>query len=192
MRTMIFTRGRSPMARSARRHLRDIIKHMTVRRVINILGTVVEMFLRRPHLFSHPFFMRIEISPICNLRCIGCSLGGPSRDGTRRGKPKQMSLDLFERSVRDFLPYLVKVNLYDEGEPLLNKDLPKMIACLSRRKVATCVSSNFSLTLSDDYLRELLSCGLNHLIVGTVPRRRVIPITDGEETCLWLSITWKG
>lgn len=160
--------SKSTMMKSAKRHFQTIIKYMTVRKAINIFISVVEMSFIRSRLISHPFYLRIEVSPICNLVCPGCLLGGAKRSETnpehRNGKV--MSLELFKKSVEYFIPYLIKVNLYDEGEPLLNRQIPKMISHLKRNKVATCVSSNFSFKISDNYMRELLQCGLDHLIVA--------------------------
>lgn len=77
-----------------------------------------------------------------------------------------MGFDLFKKSIADFLPYLLKVNLYDEGEPMLNREICKMAAWLSQNNVGSCISSNFSMKLSDERLKELATCGLEHLIVA--------------------------
>ena len=145
-----------------------MIRHMTVRKAANTFAALLEMSLKRPVLFSHPFFLRVEVSPSCNLRCPGCifSNGNGSGDKHDHRKEKMMSFDLFKKSVDAFLPYLIKANLYDEGEPLLNSDIFRMINYLHINDVGTCISSNFSLKLTDRYLEELLSCGLDHLIVA--------------------------
>lgn len=41
-----------------------------------------------------------------------------------------------------------------------------MINYLNNNKVATCVSTNFSLKISDEYMAELLSSGLDHFIIA--------------------------
>ena len=128
----------------------------------------IEMFSKRSILLSNPCYIRVEVSPYCNLSCPGCLLGGAhlSESNPKHRKEKVMSLSLFKESVKDLLPYLIKINLYDEGEPLLNKSLPAIINYLHKNKVATCVSSNFSLKISDEYMAELLSSGLDHLIIA--------------------------
>jgi MoaA/NifB/PqqE/SkfB family radical SAM enzyme len=77
-----------------------------------------------------------------------------------------MSFDLFRNSLKNFLPYLIKVNLYDEGEPLLHNDIIKMIAYLKNNNIASCISTNFSLKLSDEYLKWLSNSGLDHIIIA--------------------------
>jgi MoaA/NifB/PqqE/SkfB family radical SAM enzyme len=169
MQNLILAKGKqSKMVNSAKRHFQSIFKYMTLRKGINIFIGIIEMLLRRSVVISHPFYLRIEVSPYCNLHCPGCLLGGAnlSESNPEHRKEKIMNLNLFQNSVHDFLPYLIKANLYDEGEPLLNKDIPKMINHLSKNNIATCISSNFSLKLSEEYLTQLLSSGLDHLIVA--------------------------
>ena len=169
MQNLIFTQKKqSPMLISAIKHFKSTIKYMSVRKAVNIFIVIIEMLLKRTVLISHFCYLRIEVSPYCNLTCTGCLLGGANilESNPEHRKGKIMSFELFKNSVQDFLPFLLKVNLYDEGEPLLNKKIPEMINHLSINKVATCVSSNFSLKLSEEYLRQLLSCGLDHLIVA--------------------------
>jgi MoaA/NifB/PqqE/SkfB family radical SAM enzyme len=155
---------RSMMLWSARRHARFLVRHLTPRRLANVTHCLWEMEQRRSVLRSHPFYLRICVSESCNLRCPGCLLGqgavpsDPSR-------PRLMSLDVFRAAVRDFLPGLMKVNLYDEGEPLLNPMIFSMIRHLSDCRVGTCVSTNFAMPLADDDLCRLLESGLEHLTV---------------------------
>jgi sulfatase maturation enzyme AslB (radical SAM superfamily) len=157
----------SVMLLSVRRHFGFMLKHLTLKKLANILLCVCEMKLKRAKLYSMPFYLRVEVSSICNLRCPGCQLGrGESAGcGSEDSKHGLMSYETFRESVRDFLPYLVKVNLYDEGEPLLNPDIFEMIRHLSDNDVSTCISSNFSMPLSDEYLAKLIDSGLEHLIV---------------------------
>lgn len=156
------------MFRSLKRHYSTILNYTTVLKVYNIFILIIEMQFKRINLHSHPCYIRVEVSPYCNLRCPGCILGGAPSNETNpeHRNDKMMSVALFKKSVESLLPYLVKVNLYDEGEPLLNKNLPAMIRHLHDNKVATCVSTNFSINLSDSYLEELLLSGLDHLIVA--------------------------
>ena len=158
----------STMLLSVRRHFSFMVRHLTPRKLVNILLCLWEMKTKKVKLRSVPFYLRVEASSICNLRCPGCQLGRREIEGQDTGerKPGLMSLRTFKDSVKDFLPYLVKVNLYDEGEPLLNPEIFDMIRHLSDNNVSTCVSSNFSLTLSDGALLRLIDSGLEHLVVA--------------------------
>lgn len=151
------------------RHFVFIFRHITIRKIFNVLLCFFERKTRRSFLHSHPFYLRIEPCPFCNLHCKGCILGGGIKGietNPEHRKQGVMKYDLFEESVRDFLPTLFKVNLYDEGEPLLNKEIYKMINLLSVNNVSSCISTNFSFNFSDDTLEQLLDCGLEHLVVS--------------------------
>jgi pyruvate-formate lyase-activating enzyme len=168
MRELVLPRSQSAMMMSATRHLHGVTKYMTARKAANISLCLAEMLLRRPVLRSHPFYLRIETSPYCNLRCPGCLLGGADlvESNPAHRSDRIMSFELFKESVRDFLPYLIKANLYDEGEPLLNTEIYEMIAFLSENRVASCVSTNLSLKLPERHMRRLVSCGLTTLNVS--------------------------
>lgn len=178
-------RDRSTLMWSLRRHFAFLVRHLTLRRAWNCALCVAEMVAKRAVLRSHPFYLRVAVADTCNLRCPGCLLGQePSArilpgatlalpikadqdkcDAPSVPKPL-MPFDLFVKSVTPLLPFLLKVNLYDQGEPLLNPDLPRMISFLRYHNISSCVSSNFSLRLSDEKLTALLLSGLEHLIVA--------------------------
>ena len=171
MRTMVIDNRRNVANMMGRieRHFSFVLRHMTPRKIGNAVLCIFEMKTRRPALRSHPIYLRIEVSPLCNLRCPGCVIGG-GLDGGAESSPEHrlqglMKYPMFESSVAGFPPWLFKVNLYDEGEPLLNKELFKMIEFLSRNNVSTCISTNFSYTFSDATLEEMLDCGLEHLVI---------------------------
>ncbi len=154
----------SMMMWSARRHAGFLVRRMTPRRLANLVRCLSEMRATRDVLESHPFYLRVCVSELCNLRCPGCLIaqGAVPADPSR---PRLMDLECFKASVRDFLPHLLKVNLYDEGEPLLNPALFDMVRHLTDQRVGSCVSSNFSMPLDDARLEALLASGLDHLIV---------------------------
>lgn len=158
----------STMLFCIRRHLSFALKHITPRKAFNALVCLCEMQLKRAVLTSHPLYLRIDVCPYCNLHCPGCLLGGAAvSDGAPdRERKRMMKYELFKESVADFVPYLIRANLYDEGEPLLNREIFRMIEFLSKRNVSTCVSSNFSFRISDRTMEEIVSCGLEHLIVA--------------------------
>ena len=70
----------------------------------------VEMLFKRSFLFSNPCFIRIEVSPCCNLSCPGCLLGGAnySESNPAHRKEKMMSLELFKESAKNFFRVLLK------------------------------------------------------------------------------------
>jgi pyruvate-formate lyase-activating enzyme len=159
---------KSAMSIAAMKHIYSIFRYLTFKKVYNIALAVTEMYITRGVVKSNPFYLRIEVSPYCNLKCPGCILGGADiiENNPQHRSEKIMGYELFCESVVDYLPYLIKVNLYDEGEPLLNKSLLKMIHYLHSNNVGTCISTNFSIKLSDDFLKEMLASGLDTLVIA--------------------------
>ena len=153
---------------AVKRHLLLMLSHITLRKLFNSLVLLFEMQLKQTRLYSNPVFLRIEVSPLCNLRCPGCLLGqaGLTETSPDHRKEGMMSYESFKENVKDFLPCLFKVNLYDEGEPLLNPEIHKMIKLLNDNNVISCISSNFSMQLSDERLKQIVESGLEHLIVA--------------------------
>jgi len=150
-----------------RRHFRFLVRHLNFRRAVNAIIFFAEMKFKKVYLRSYPPYIRIETSPYCNLRCPGCLLGETfyNEANPEHRDAGFMSYDLFVDSVKDFVPYLLKINLYDEGEPLLNKNILKMIKYLSSNNVATNISTNFSLNLSEEKLNEIVDCGLEQIVI---------------------------
>lgn len=89
-------------------------------------------------------FYTIDVVGSCNLRCPTCAHGAS-------GMESQMGMMLFE----DFTEVVEKamresevishISLYSWGEPLLHKDLDKMITFLHEKGIAVAISSNLSI-----------------------------------------------
>ena len=97
-----------------------------------------------------PDVVRIEPAGVCNFHCQHCPVGC---EGGKRGL---MSLDDFRRVLLE-LPVRPRVLvLYHGGEPLLNKDLPKMVNYAKSWGVKRIVvDSNISLLSPDMDLHNI-------------------------------------
>ncbi|MCA9668808.1 MAG: radical SAM protein [Myxococcales bacterium] len=116
---------------------------------------------RRDARLPLPTTLVIDVCSHCNLRCPLCVRG---RDEMGRSG-RMMTVDEFRR-VLDSAPGLLQVNLFDWGEPLLNKSATQMIRLAAESGISVNLHSNFSLELSDDALRELVLSGLDYLSVS--------------------------
>ncbi|HEY0194025.1 MAG TPA: glycosyltransferase [Kofleriaceae bacterium] len=103
----------------------------------------------------------IEPTNLCNLGCPTCPTG------TGKIKPlPQLSLDGFAHVLDGLAPRLRNLALWNYGEPLLNKQLPQMIALAKQRGVGVVkVSSNVHF-LDGERGRALLGSGLDVLILS--------------------------
>jgi radical SAM protein with 4Fe4S-binding SPASM domain len=111
------------------------------------------------HGLKLPKVLYIETTNRCNLRCKGCILyrgnWEPDRD---------MSLqDLV--MITDQLPALERATLHGVGEPLLNKELCRMIAHLKKRNVFVLFNSN-GILLDEERQNAIIDTGLDELRIS--------------------------
>ena len=101
----------------------------------------------------------IEVTNHCNLLCETCP-----RTFTTYETPMTLSWENFLRVVAQF-PDMTRAVLHGIGEPLLNRDLPRIIRYLKARGVSVLFNTNATL-LSEDWARELITAGLDELRVS--------------------------
>jgi MoaA/NifB/PqqE/SkfB family radical SAM enzyme len=94
----------------------------------------------------------------CNLKCTMCPRNDPNF------KEGEMPFSLFTMIMAQ-LPFLKEVQLSGLGEPLLHRDLFKMIRYLRRRRIRSVVVTNGTL-LSDEVINEIFRSGLDVLNVS--------------------------
>lgn len=99
----------------------------------------------------------IDISGICNLKCISCPRGNMKE----HAKAGFMSLAQYKPVLDKLLtelPFLGSIQFYTWGEPLLNKELPSIIEYTKKRKVLTALSSNLN---ANKGYRAVIAAGLD-------------------------------
>src|SRR5258708_5470743 len=101
-----------------------------------------------------PRSIYIEPTSRCNELCQQCPRTLLSREDDR-----DLSFDDF-RSIVDQFPELERVVLHGLGEPLLNKDLPRMIHYLKARGTYVLFNSN-GILLNAKRGQELIDAGLD-------------------------------
>lgn len=76
-----------------------------------------------------------------------------------------MSCEVWERVLREVSSYAHTMQFYFQGEPLLNKDLPRMIREAHDAGLYTIVSTNAQ-AMTQDMAQALVSAGLDRIIVS--------------------------
>jgi len=145
----------------ARRHLFSFLRHNTLRKMVNLARAEWEMRRGKTVLKSRPFMIKIDPISFCNLSCPGC----PSAFNSRRGKNGRMDFQLYKKIIDELKDYLYKVSLYAWGEPLLNKEIYKMISYATKNNIGVVVSSNLNI-FSPWHAHQMIESGLEHLIVA--------------------------
>ena len=116
---------------------------------------------------SHaPLFVSVEPAAVCQLRCPECPVGLRNIEISKsRNLERTMSLDLWHRVLSEIRDTAFIVQFYFQGEPLLNKDLAKMIAEAHEAGLYTIVSTNAQ-ALTPELAKALVAAGLNRIIVS--------------------------
>ena len=122
-----------------------------------------------------PTFVSVEPANFCQLRCPECTVGmrGERREAKgERGTPLLggaggglLTMDLFRRILDQVKASAHTMQFYFQGEPLLNKQLPEMIAAAHQVGLYTIVSTNAQ-ALSRSTAEALVKSGLSRIIVS--------------------------
>src|SRR4051812_33573493 len=119
---------------------------------------------------AQPFMIRVDPSNACNFKCEYCPTAFPDLLA-EAGRPKgMMAFELFTKIVDDIKEFgspLKKLYLYKDGEPLMNRRLPEMIAYAKSSGVANEIwtTTNGSL-LKPELNRKLVDAGLDQVKVS--------------------------
>jgi radical SAM protein with 4Fe4S-binding SPASM domain len=106
-----------------------------------------------------PLFAVIGVTDNCNLNCKMCPRLDPKikKDGL-----SEMSLEHFKNIV-DNMPYLYAITLLGMGEPLLHKDIFKMIDYAKRKNIEAYLYTNGMLLDNKEMAVKLISSGVDRL-----------------------------
>lgn len=143
----------------------------TPRQLANLALAGTECVRRAERMRAWPVVVKLDISPLCNLRCTYCVHALPGEGshpalaeqrfrGHQRIKVAQVDRIMGEVAGRSMAPAL-----YYLGDPLMHPDLDAICAITAGHGLRCHISSNFSFALSDQRLVNLVSSGLTHLTV---------------------------
>jgi len=106
-----------------------------------------------------PKVLYIETTNRCNLRCKGCILFRGNWEPDRDMSIQDLVM------ITDQLPELERATLHGVGEPLLNKELCRMIAHLKKRRAFVLFNSN-GILLDDKRQNAIIDAGLDELRIS--------------------------
>lgn len=143
------------------------LRHMTPKKLRNFLLVESEMLLRRRSLRGLPYFMKVEPTNICNLRCPLCPqvTGYCQVKGSAPPVYGKLSFELYAKLIDELSPHLFCVLLYGQGEPFLAADIMRMIRYARERNLGTMISSNLNIA-RDGFAEEVVESGLEYLEVS--------------------------
>ena len=124
---------------------------------LSLLGSV--------RIFHMPLFVSVEPSAVCQLRCPECPVGMRTKDRFAERAKTKMSLEIWEKVLQEAAAYAHTIQFYFQGEPLLNKELPRMVAEAHEAGLYTIVSTNGQ-SMTPEMAEELVKAGLSRIIVS--------------------------
>ncbi|NUO09145.1 MAG: SPASM domain-containing protein [Candidatus Brocadia sp.] len=138
-----------------------ISKKKTLKQKGNLALAYIQFIARSSYLLSYPVKMRLDPSNYCNIHCELCPTGTKA-EGRTQGF---MSFSTFKKIVDECGAYLWEIGLFNWGEPLLNKEIFKMVKYAKGRKIDVNISTNLNY-FNDDICVKLIESGLNKLIIS--------------------------
>lgn len=166
---------RLPLSLGVARHMwrrqRWVTDGLTPRKAANLMVAAGQYALKQPVMRAWPVVAKVDISPLCNLRCTVCVHALPSEGSSpqlaeqRFSAAQRMPVDRYREIVRELAGRTAAVSLYYVGDPLMHPHLDEICDATREAGINAHVSSNFSFSLSDERLRSMLASGMTHLTV---------------------------
>lgn len=139
---------------------------LTLRKAWNLLVSGVQYVLKTDKAYNFPVIVKVDISPVCNLRCPSCVHAAPNDDPVLQAQDytgnKRMSIAQFSEIIDQLKDRASAVSLYYLGDPLVHPDLDEMSRIAKDAGLGVHISTNFSFRLSDERIKSLLKSGITH------------------------------
>jgi MoaA/NifB/PqqE/SkfB family radical SAM enzyme len=163
----------SPLVHSAEQFIRRqswLLDGMTPRKLANLTLAGLGYAAKRESIDTYPLILKVDISPLCNLRCPVCIHAKsdsrlPLLAQQKFSASQKMSLEQFSKIVDEVEGKTLALSLYYIGDPYMHPDLDEMCAIARAANINVHVSSNFSFNFSSERIASIVRSGLTHLTV---------------------------
>jgi cyclic pyranopterin phosphate synthase len=124
--------------------------------------------------------LRISVTDRCNIRCFYCM---PEEGVTFMDRRDILSFEEIERFVRAAVPLGISKLRITGGEPLVRRDLPRLIEKLSAVPGIRDIALTTNAVLLEQQARDLYAAGLRRLNIhlDTLDRERFLKITRRDD-----------
>jgi len=120
----------------------NLLKYFTLKRLVNslkiLLSYNISVLSKRALVWGMPVSYSIEPTNHCNLKCPEC----PSGLGSLTRPAGLMKSEFFEKLVDEISREGFYLQLFFQGEPYINKNLPRMIRYAQEKNMYVSVSTN--------------------------------------------------
>ncbi len=146
-----------------------LFRRLGASKVWNLARLGRDFVLRRERSSGLPAMVKIDISPVCNLRCTVCVHADPGGsellDRQVFAPGHKMTVEQFSSIIEQIRGRTTAVSLYTWGDPMTHPDLDVLCRVASNAGLQVHISTNFSFKLSDARIRSIVESGLSHLTV---------------------------
>tara|TARA_B100000029_G_scaffold455402_1_gene482625 strand:+ start:948 stop:2108 length:1161 start_codon:yes stop_codon:yes gene_type:complete len=122
-----------------------------------------EIFPITKEIDKFPPLIQIEPSSICNFRCVFCFETDETFTNKKSGHMGTMKLELFKEIIDEIEGKVQFVTLASRGEPLVSKEINKMINYTSGKFLNLKINTNASL-LNEEKAHTILSSNVKTLV----------------------------
>lgn len=143
-------------------HIEAFLFTNSIKKFTNLIKAHWEMWRGNSTISSFPYIFVFEVTNVCNLKCPFCLTGKGISGGRDVRHMKYAEAKQILDAVGDYIYFL---QVYTWGEPLLNKDLIKIIEYAKQKNIYVMLSTNAT-AMTVDYNRRLLDSGIDYITVA--------------------------
>jgi sulfatase maturation enzyme AslB (radical SAM superfamily) len=122
-----------------------------------------DVYPKKKILDHFPPYLQIEPTSVCNYRCVFCYQTDSEFTAKSNGHMGSMSFDLFKEIIDQAEGNIEFFSLASRGEPLLCKDIDKMLEYCRGKFLGLKMNTNASM-LNEQHCHAILSGGVNTVV----------------------------
>jgi radical SAM protein with 4Fe4S-binding SPASM domain len=136
------------------------------KKLFNFFLVKISSTLKMKKCLGLPFNIMLEPTEYCNYKCVKCQRFYDiyTDDGLVFGG-KNMPFHYYQKIIDELGDNLLTLRFYYSGEPLLNKDIFKMIEYAKKKNIIVVMSSVLA-SLTSQEAEKLVKAGLDYLLIS--------------------------
>ncbi|OGT33673.1 MAG: hypothetical protein A2W28_03095 [Gammaproteobacteria bacterium RBG_16_51_14] len=143
-------------------HIQAFLFNNSFKKFFNFLHVHWAMKRGHPKVKCYPYLFVMEVTNVCNLKCPFC-LTGKGISGGR--DVRHMEFEEAKKILDQVGDYLYFLQVYTWGEPLLNKDIIKIIEYAKQKNIYVMMSTNAT-AMTPAYNERLLESEIDYIMVA--------------------------
>ena len=143
-------------------HVQAFLFNNSLKKLVNLARVFLDIRRGTEAVNSRPYLCALEITNICNLHCPFC-LTGKGISGGRA--VRHMSFGEARNIIDAVADTVYMLQLYTWGEPLLNKDVLRIIEYAKSRNLYVMLSTNAT-AMTSAYNSKLIESGIDYITVA--------------------------